>query len=276
MEEKINEMFVQVAKLRLLMQSVSRFENCVQTLSHTVALYDAKITIIAKVLLALWHDRRQRSFNTTSWWRQPCKMIWDLRWHLSQCVSSVLMRSQTNWKQACMCIELYSDKHITQSSQIWINWPVSHKLMPETLRFPQSRGSRYCSTQSRICSPLRFLPQSVKLECSRFAPALQVSQYWPRTLNTAAEASSVRASQPRCTSHGSIPWSHSTDSHKADTCLLQRMIKQSDAPCLLQSTCCVCVNSLILLVCSSCPCSRDNVSIWVIWYSVTSRSTKFL
>ena len=53
MEEKINEMFVQVAKLRLLMQSVSRFENCVQTLSHRVALYDAKITIIAKVLLAL-------------------------------------------------------------------------------------------------------------------------------------------------------------------------------------------------------------------------------
>ena len=33
MEEKINEMFVQVAKLPLLLQSVSRFEHCVQTLS---------------------------------------------------------------------------------------------------------------------------------------------------------------------------------------------------------------------------------------------------
>ena len=40
-EEKINEMFVQVAKLLLLVQSVSRFENCVQTLSQTLASYDA-------------------------------------------------------------------------------------------------------------------------------------------------------------------------------------------------------------------------------------------
>ena len=46
MEEKISEMFVQVAKLPQLMQSVSRFENCVQTLSQTVASHDAKITNI--------------------------------------------------------------------------------------------------------------------------------------------------------------------------------------------------------------------------------------
>ena len=55
---------------------------------------------------------------------------------------------------------------------------------------------------------------------------------------------------------------HSTDLHKSDThcierkverritCSLQRMIKQSDSPCQLQSTCCVCVNSRIPLVCS--------------------------
>ena len=49
MEEKINEMFVQIAKLPLLMQSASRFENCVQTLSHTVASYDAKITKIEQI-----------------------------------------------------------------------------------------------------------------------------------------------------------------------------------------------------------------------------------
>ena len=36
------------------------------------------------------------------------------------------------------------------------------------------------------------------------------------------------------------------------TCLLQRMIKQLDSPCLLQSTCCVCVNSRTPLVCSRC------------------------
>ena len=46
MEKKINDMFVQIAKLPLLMQRKSRFENCVQTLSHTVASYDAKSTNI--------------------------------------------------------------------------------------------------------------------------------------------------------------------------------------------------------------------------------------
>ena len=174
----------------------------------------------------------------------------------------MLMRSQTTKRQlktSVQCIELYSDKHITQSTQIWINWPVSHKLIPETLRFPQSRGSGYCRTQSRICSPLRSLPQSVELEYQRSAPVVQVSQHTPRIPNSAAEASSVRASQPRCTSHGFIPWSHSTDSHKSDshcierkierriTCLLQRVIKRS--------------NSRIPLVSSRCACSHDNVIV---------------
>ena len=45
---KIIEMFIQITKLPLLMQSVSRFENCVQTLSLTVASYDAKITNFEK------------------------------------------------------------------------------------------------------------------------------------------------------------------------------------------------------------------------------------
>ena len=53
MEEKINEMFIQIAKLPLLMQSVSRFENCVQTLSQTVASYDAKITNIEQIVSCL-------------------------------------------------------------------------------------------------------------------------------------------------------------------------------------------------------------------------------
>ena len=53
MEEKINEMFIQVAKLPLLMQSISRFESCVQTLSQTVASYDAKITNIEQIVGSL-------------------------------------------------------------------------------------------------------------------------------------------------------------------------------------------------------------------------------
>ena len=53
MEVKINEMFVQVVKLPLLIQSISRFENCVQTLSQTVASYDAKITNIEQMVYSL-------------------------------------------------------------------------------------------------------------------------------------------------------------------------------------------------------------------------------
>ena len=53
MAEKINEMFVQVAKLPLLTQSVSRFEICVQTLSQTVASYDANISNIEKMVSGL-------------------------------------------------------------------------------------------------------------------------------------------------------------------------------------------------------------------------------
>ena len=58
MEEKINEMFVQVAKLPLLKQSVSTFDH---TLSQTVASYDAKITNIEQMVrvLPLW-KRMQR------------------------------------------------------------------------------------------------------------------------------------------------------------------------------------------------------------------------
>ena len=69
--------------------------------------------------------------------------------HMSQCEMSVLMKVKlrTTEKQACMRIELWSDKHITLSAQVWIEWPVSYKLMPETPRLPQSKGSRYCFTQ---------------------------------------------------------------------------------------------------------------------------------
>ena len=229
--------------------------RCSGTLSST-RLSWTSVAILAQVLLALWHDRRQRSFNTNDIMMKTTVQN-DLRLEMALesmwivCAHEKSKQLRDNWKQACTCIELYPDKHIVQSTQIWLNWPLSHKLKPETLRFPQSRGSGYCCTQSRICSPLRSLPQSVELEYQRSALVVQVSQHIPRIPNPAAEASSVRAPQPRCTSHGFIPWSHSTDSHKSDshcierkierkiTSLLQRVIKQSDSPCLLQSTCCV-------------------------------------
>ena len=53
MEEKINEMFIQIAKLPLFMQSISRFESCVQTLHQTMASYDAKITNSEQIVSSL-------------------------------------------------------------------------------------------------------------------------------------------------------------------------------------------------------------------------------
>ena len=46
MEEKINDIFTQIAKLPLLMQSI----NCVQAISQTVASHDAKITKIERMV----------------------------------------------------------------------------------------------------------------------------------------------------------------------------------------------------------------------------------
>ena len=66
MEETINEMFAQIAKLPLLLQSVSRFENCVQTLSHTVASYDAKITNIQQMVSSLAALVTTLEMNATS------------------------------------------------------------------------------------------------------------------------------------------------------------------------------------------------------------------
>ena len=53
MEEKINEMFVQVAKFPLLIQSVSKFENCVKTLPQSEATSDAKIKKIEQMVSSL-------------------------------------------------------------------------------------------------------------------------------------------------------------------------------------------------------------------------------
>ena len=60
-------------------------------------------------------------------------------------------KKQLKTKRACVSI-CTLDKHITQSTQNRINRLVSHKLIQETLGFPQSRYSGYSFTQSRICS----------------------------------------------------------------------------------------------------------------------------
>ena len=63
MEEKINEIFTQIEKLPLLMQSVSRFENCVQTLLQTVASNDATLSYAGHSFLSASCLSRWTSFH---------------------------------------------------------------------------------------------------------------------------------------------------------------------------------------------------------------------
>ena len=88
-------------------------------------------------------------------------------------MGSQTTKRKTENKHACA-----SNCTLTSTSlslhKIWINWPVSYKLMSETLRFPQSKRSGCCCTRSRDFSSLRSLPQSVEREYQRSAP---VSRY---------------------------------------------------------------------------------------------------
>ena len=57
MEEKINEIFTQIASFPPLMQSLSRFEKCVQRPAQTVASHDAKSRAV-RANCNGWADRQ--------------------------------------------------------------------------------------------------------------------------------------------------------------------------------------------------------------------------
>ena len=158
-----------------------------------------------------------------------------------------------------MRIELCSDKHITLTTQVWIEWPVPYKLMPETPRFPKVKVPDAVSHNEGICPPLRSLPQSVEREYQRSAPVVQVSRHILRIPNPANEASSVHASQPRCSSHGFTPRIR-TALNEGFFQFAAKVINLSDSPCLSDQRV-LCVNGLIHLVRSRCARSQDNVSV---------------
>ena len=68
MEEKINEMFVQ---LPLFTQNAARIENCVQTLSQTVAAQTTKITNIEPIVESLLARVTSLETNAASGSRSP-------------------------------------------------------------------------------------------------------------------------------------------------------------------------------------------------------------
>ena len=150
-----------------------------------------------------------------------------------------------------MCIDLYSWQ---AHHSVYTNL---HKFIQETLWFPHSRGSEYSSTQSSICSPLRSHPQSVELEYSRSAPVLQV---FHRVPNTVVEASSVRASQPRCFQS----WIHSMKSLHG---LAQIALHWTEGwtkglPVRSRGW----LNSRIPLVCSS----QHVACVWTVWFPLSA------
>ena len=138
-----------------------------------------------------------------------------------------------------MCIELCFDKHITLSTQIWIEWPVSYKLMPETLRFPQSKGSGYCCTRSRDL--LHLCDLFLNLCNSNIIDLLEVSRYYTAYATNTSSRSIIY-------SYFSSAWIHSMNTlhgftypdtrcierkiERRISCLLQKVIKQWDFPCL--------------------------------------------
>ena len=177
---------------------------------------------------------------------------------LRQCGKSVLVHVKQRTTENSMRIKLCSDKHITLTTQVWIERPVSCKLMPET-DFLKVKVPDTVSHNEEICSPLRSPPQSVEREYQRSAPVFQVSRYILQKPYPATVASSVNTSEPHCNSHGFTPWIRST-LNEGFSCLLQKVIKQSDSPCLSDQRV-ACVNSLISLVRSRRARSHDNVSV---------------
>ena len=50
LDDKVNELLLQLAQLPFLAQSVSGFESCVQTLSQSMATITTKVTVLNKSL----------------------------------------------------------------------------------------------------------------------------------------------------------------------------------------------------------------------------------
>ena len=268
----------------------------------------------AKVLHALWHDRRPTEFQHNDiMMKTPVQNDWDLRWHLGQCGLSVLMKVKlrtTENKRACASnCALTSISHwLHKSGSTGLFHTSSCRKHFEFLKVNVQVTVALDQGISRLCDlfhnlwdgniNMRRMPASRfirRIPASRFIRRIPASRFtrhipgshgnWciccvcfcspvlPIVANIVLQIQLIRpvcCTRKFARSHWvSLRW------NGWFSCLLQNVIKQSDSPRLLQSTCCVCVNSLIHLACSSCACSRDNVSVWVIWYSVRSRSTKF-
>ena len=128
-------------------------------------------------------------------------------------------------------------------------------LMSETLRFPQSKRSSYCCTQSRDFSSLRSLPKSEEQEYStcgvcqhpgslRRIPASRFIRQLTHWLCMPLFSSSANGCQHRladtthqtCELYTRVRQSHgfSLRRNGGFPVCLRKVIKQSDSPCLLQ------------------------------------------
>ena len=81
----------------------------------------------------------------------------------------VKVKLRTTEKQACMRIELCSDKHITLTTHVYGLFHTSS--CRKNLDFLKVKVPGAVSHNEGICPLLRSLPQSVEREYQRFAPA---------------------------------------------------------------------------------------------------------
>ena len=137
----------------------------------------------AKVLHALWHDRRPTEFQHNDiMMKTPVQNDWDLRWHLGQCGLSCAHEGQTknNWKKGACA----SNCALTSTSH-WLHKSGSTGLFHTSscrkhFEFLKEKRSSYCCTWSRDFSSLRSLPQSVGREYQHAAYAsIQVHTAYP-------------------------------------------------------------------------------------------------
>ena len=220
-------------------------------------------TIIAQIFVCVVtrSTNAEVQHNDMMMWTNV-QMTWDMRWHLRY-GSSVFMRSQNNCEQlretenkACTCIDLYSRQAhhsvYTNSDQLACftqahprNTLISSKWKFRILRYSledlltSAISSTFCGTGIFTSAPVLHIsiqyqisPAEASAHRRRFPTTLYSS--WIHSMTSLHKYSRI-----------SLHW---TEDNKRR---IPGLIKQSDSPCLFQSTCCVWLNSRIPLVCSS-------------------------
>ena len=131
-----------------------------------------------------------------------------------------------------------------------------------------------------FCPPLWSLPQSVELEKSAICSG---RPWFPKTYH-AYQIQQLKHllcvllnhAVPAMDSLTGITPRNRTTLNEGFSCLLQKVIKQSDSPCLIGQRVVRCEQSDSPCPLQMCALVKTTSAVSVIWYSVRSRSAKFM